>query len=560
MFSKFLLRAKDKHGDRYTYVEESYSKIKAHVRIVCTIHGEFLQVAADHLKGRGCPLCAKIQVRKTFDVFEKQALAKHGDRYTYHRGEYSGSQNKTRITCAEHGDFWQNAYQHVSGTGCPTCGNKIVSNRGNVKDFVVRANAVHDGKYTYVEESFDKTNGLIKIICPEHGEFTQLGGNHLQGSECPKCGEIEKRLKLTKTFEIFVKEANAVHADRYTYAEESYKKANSQVEIVCPDHGSFTQQASSHLKGFGCRKCAAAGSSSKWEKEIQDFLAPYLPENNYRLKLEGDLVRKPGYDLSTYTELDLYFPKHNLAVEAHGTYWHDELHVGKHYHSDKLKACNARGLDLIQVYEDEWQTKQSIVKSIVLTRLGTYERKIPARKTITVLVSASVARKFYDENHIQGYANCELHRALTLDGEIVAMASFGKRKHLFNSDTQELVRFCTLLNTQIIGGLSKLTKGFKKLRTYCDLRLFNGKGYKIAGFKEISVTPPGYYYVKNNVRYSRFMFQKHKLADRLPDFDPELSEIENMGRNGYTRIFNCGNMVLERVDAQFSEEDNHDLI
>ena len=38
------------------------------------------------------------------------------------------------------------------------------------------------------------------------------------------------------------------------------------------------------------------------------------------------------------------------------------------------------------------------------------------------------------------------------------------------------------------------------------------------------------------------MFQKHKLKDKLENFDSDLTEVENMINNGYNRIYDCGNL------------------
>ena len=109
------------------------------------------------------------------------------------------------------------------------------------------------------------------------------------------------------------------------------------------------------------------------------------------------------------------------------------------------------------------------------------------------------------------------------------MASFGDRKGLFRNTAQELIRYCSCINTLVIGGLSKLTSGRGPLITYCDLRLFNGNGYKKSGFIEERITPPGYHYVKSGRRYSRYEFQKHKLKNKLESYDEKLSEKDLIG-------------------------------
>lgn len=63
------------------------------------------------------------------------------------------------------------------------------------------------------------------------------------------------KFHVRKTTEQFIQEARLVHGDKYDYSRTKYKTALEKVEIICPEHGVFVQEASSHLKGCGCPKC-----------------------------------------------------------------------------------------------------------------------------------------------------------------------------------------------------------------------------------------------------------------------------------------------------------------
>ena len=58
------------------------------------------------------------------------------------------------------------------------------------EEFLRRARAVHGDRYDYslAQEGWRKTHGKVVLICPEHGRFEQVAGNHLQGHGCPSCG------------------------------------------------------------------------------------------------------------------------------------------------------------------------------------------------------------------------------------------------------------------------------------------------------------------------------------------------------------------------------------
>ena len=60
--------------------------------------------------------------------------------------------------------------------------------RDTTEDFVSKANAKHNGYYTYTKSMYVNSRSLITIDCPIHGEFQQQAGGHLEGYGCRKCG------------------------------------------------------------------------------------------------------------------------------------------------------------------------------------------------------------------------------------------------------------------------------------------------------------------------------------------------------------------------------------
>jgi len=56
------------------------------------------------------------------------------------------------------------------------------------KEFIMRANKIHNNKYEYNDEYLSYKE-KINIICPIHGEFQQTPDDHLQGKGCPRCGK-----------------------------------------------------------------------------------------------------------------------------------------------------------------------------------------------------------------------------------------------------------------------------------------------------------------------------------------------------------------------------------
>ncbi len=67
--NEFIEKSNEIHGNKYDYSKVVYETQYSKVRIICPIHGEFIQKAGNHLNGKGCKKCASEQLkRKIFGV------------------------------------------------------------------------------------------------------------------------------------------------------------------------------------------------------------------------------------------------------------------------------------------------------------------------------------------------------------------------------------------------------------------------------------------------------------------------------------------------------------
>lgn len=127
--------------------------------------------------------------RLTTKEFIERAREVHGDKYDYSKVNYINQHSKVCIICPIHGEFWQIVQIHLMGHGCPKCsGNGKLS----YEEFVERARKIHGDKYDYSKVKFNSILDKVTIICPIHGEFTQVANDHLQGNGCQKCAKNTK--------------------------------------------------------------------------------------------------------------------------------------------------------------------------------------------------------------------------------------------------------------------------------------------------------------------------------------------------------------------------------
>ena len=63
-------------------------------------------------------------VKRTKEIFIEDAIKVHGDKYDYSKVVYIHTDAKVIITCPEHGEFLQTPNEHLKGSGCPVCAKK----------------------------------------------------------------------------------------------------------------------------------------------------------------------------------------------------------------------------------------------------------------------------------------------------------------------------------------------------------------------------------------------------------------------------------------------------
>lgn len=218
---EFIRSASLKHGNKYSYDKVVYAGNDKKVTITCrkNNHGDFDQKPNKHLRGQGCPKCGGAQ-RSNSETFVSRAKEEHGDRYGYDLVRYVNSKSKVDIFCSKegHGLFSQVAQYHLSGHGCPKCGNNLLT---DVVDFVAKAKLKHGNSYKYDNVVYIDRTTKVEIICNFHGPFWQRPSNHLNGQGCPKCkksiGEVEVEKHLTLLGVKF--------EEQYSFDDCVYKKA-----------------------------------------------------------------------------------------------------------------------------------------------------------------------------------------------------------------------------------------------------------------------------------------------------------------------------------------------
>ena len=169
---------------------------KVKIRCKCKICGNEWEDSPTHLKqGRSCSVCnKKLKQEQNKKKYLEKVKIVHNNKYDYSEINYTTQHEKIKIICPIHGEFFQQAQAHLRGEGCPKCTTYPFKKR-TLKEFIDRANKIHNDKYDYTKSIYITSKDKIEIICPKHGTFWQTPDDHIQGKGCQKC-QLKSQSKL----------------------------------------------------------------------------------------------------------------------------------------------------------------------------------------------------------------------------------------------------------------------------------------------------------------------------------------------------------------------------
>ena len=501
---QFIQEAIQIWGDRWDYSRTEYVNASTSLLISCRAHGDFTQAPHSHLRGSvGCSECASN--KQTSETILQEFREVWGDRWDYSKTQYKSGRLKVTIVCPVHGEFDQLPSSHKSGkVGCPGCNGRGIT----TAEFIAASKEVWGNRWDYSNTEYTDSGTPVTITCLIHGDFSQLPWSHRNGQvSCPGC------LKMRKTTEQFISEAKDVWGDAlWDYSSAEYAGFYEPVRLSCSEHGDFTQVAEYHLRGVvGCIKCRNLNVSTA-EKELQEWLQSLIHiETNVRTLLPSG------------SEVDIYVPSSNVAIEFNGIYYHSSKFKDSKYHYRKFQEASRVGVRLIQVWEDDWILRKSIVKEHILQVLHLSQLpKVAARQTEVVEITNRDAFEFLNQYHIQGQAPGSVYLGLLFKSSLVAVAVFKRR-----ATDYELVRYATSANVQ--GGHSKIISyvernyTYNNLITFADLTFGAGDLYRKTGWDEDCVLPPDYKYLYRGQLHHKFNFRLKRFRK-----DPSLKYLEGL--------------------------------
>lgn len=294
----FITTCIEVHGTKYTYEKTIYSGMRNKVIITCPFHGDFEQNAKSHTSGYGCSYCSGCGPL-TKDIFITRSNLIHRNKYTYpNLNDRVPHSSTIDIICPEHGLFRQCVNSHVDGKGCQICANTTIGNkkRMSLDEFKQRGNETHSGRYSYDKVYFEKTTlEYVTITCKEHGDFTQIGYEHLVGKiGCSKCHNTSTSRGVKEISSILTKHGIDYHRE-YRFNDCVYRN-KLPFDFYLPEHRTCIEfDGEQHFK----IKEHWGGEKEFNLIQIRDEIKNKYCENNdislYRIRYDEPLHDKMDY-------------------------------------------------------------------------------------------------------------------------------------------------------------------------------------------------------------------------------------------------------------------------
>ena len=342
---------------------------------------------------------------------------------------------------------------------------------------------------------------------------------------CKICGEKFARLDWR-------------HFAKHGITKEDYIKKYGEKTVSTELHDNLSK------KCIEINKNMIPKYKTKPEEEIQDFIDGFgiKCETNNRKILNGK-------------EIDIYIPSKKIGIEYNGNFWHCEGVNNKtsKSHLEKTEIAQKNGIQLIQIFEDEYILNHDIVFSKIQHILGLENKnnqKIYARKCIVKEINNEITKVFLNNNHIQGYAEATYNIGAFYDTTLVGVMQFKEINK--NSNNWELTRCATVNGFVCCGLASKMFSYFNKnykpiyIKSFADRRwtinetnnLYIKLGFKLEGYVE-----PNYRYYNPKVnrykRFHKFGFKK-QILNRKYGLPLTMTESEMTEKLGFKKIWDCG--------------------
>mgnify|MGYP005756758865 CR=1 FL=1 len=502
-------------GDEYTVIGE-YTLNRNKIRFKHNKCGHVFDMKPNNfLNGQRCPKCYG-KKKKNTDIFKKEVYELVKDEYIV-LDEYKTDKIKIKFKHNKCGNiFLMSPHNFLAGQRCPKCYGK---HRKTNEEFKKEVYELVGDEYSIRSKYINnKTKMEFKHNICGH-KFLMTPHNFLAGQRCPNCFRSKK-----KTINEAKKDFYSLVGDEYSILSTEYINNKAKLLIKHNKCGlEFKMRYNDFVsQGHRCPYCHRFNSIG--EDELLNFISTTIG-HTYKIIIHENSLIKPY-------ELDIYIPLMKLAIEYNGLYWHsDKVKKDKYYHQKKYTMCKELGINLIQIYDDDWLKNQDIVKAMLLYIFNKRKKNVIKNEKI-IDMNVIDKNKFMRKNTILTNYKTRYSSMLINNIGIIAILGFNISDSILNiknftlslsknySIKSVMIKFINYIKTNY----PHTTKIHIDIDNNFDLY---SEELKEIGFNYIKLTSPKAYYF-NNTNYQFHTRNKNKLRK-----DIKILKIYDSGKSIY---------------------------
>lgn len=429
----------------------------------------------------------------------------------------AGSNKKALWECSE-GHQWEALISSRTNAktpvGCPYCSGRFaIRGKNDIKTTHPHLIEEWDDKRD-MADFLPNSRTRVKWRCPIGHSYVSLISGRCgdMKSGCPYCAGtrvIPGKTDLPSTHPHLVKEWDDKRDIHTVSAGSGYK-----AQWKCDEGHSWDSVVhvrAALLNPTGCPTCWAGTSISKVEKELFAYISSVLPGEEEMIQSNRTVIAP--------SELDIYIPGRQLAIEFNGIYWHTEGMLKSRsqepqtYHYNKWKKCQDKGIQLISIWEDDWRDKRHMVEKMLLDKLFPSKPRLEGLYASTV--STALAKTFNETHGIHGHAEGN-HIGFYEEGELVAIASWFPDESGTVATIMRVSSSAPASNvfTAVMSATTNYlrNKGFLEVRAVSNNTTNEAVSYEQHGFKKVSDVAPDYMYLKKESRASKETVESLKTS------------------------------------------------
>lgn len=284
--------------------------------------------------------------------------------------------------------------------------------------------------------------------------------------------------------------------------------------------------------------------TQRTQEEIMDYLVNYGGRLNSLEKSTQNILNIDFFNQNPNSELNCkpdFKLTDKIYLNVDGLYWHSELVKNNNrYHYNMRKQYEDNDLQIVQIRENEIYQKPEIIQSIINNKLNRNVTTIYARKCEVKKVDSKTANDFLNKCHLKGSFKGK-HFGLYYNNVLTTIITY----KVYKNTILKVERFCTELNTRVIGGFSKLLKylenqiNFNEIHYWVDLKYGTGYFLLNLGFKHSHDTL--------GWEWTDFVDTYNRRKCRANMDDRKLREREYANELGWHKIYDAGQRLYKKV-------------